>query len=50
VGRVKAARKKRDEGYPIKTFDDFVVKQGKTFAFELVAELDIMRGQAHGEL
>jgi len=44
VGRVKAARKKRDEGYPIKTFDNFVVKQGKTFAFEKCAELALLRG------
>ena len=50
MGRAKAAIKKRDEGYPIKTFDYFVVKQGKTFAFEKCAELDIMRGQAHREL
>jgi hypothetical protein len=34
VGRARAAIKKRDEGYPISTFDDFVVKQGKTFEFE----------------
>ena len=50
MDRARAAIKKRDEGYPISTFDDFVVKQGKTFAFEFVAELDIMRGQAHGAL
>ena len=50
MSRTRAAIKKRDEGYPISTFDDFVVKQGKTFAFEFVAELDLMRGQGHGAL
>ena len=44
MGRARAAIKKRDEGFPISTFNDFVVKQGKTFAFEKCVELDLLRG------